>query len=255
MFDWYYYESTASIITVGENTNQLKVPVVQKFWLISKLKLRRFPTLLFLFGTVALLCWHWQLLLATLAGVSLMQAIYLSSGWNWQNWLQNWEKLTTHSNRRFGLAVGGGGLTAIIVYLFSSIFAHTQNRWLAFGLILQTLLSLVTVVLLVWQLLSRKNHRQDLTWQRWLMDLTDLDPLKRLIAVRQLLSLAKDQQLNTTQLEQLREYLQLMLSVETEPLIRQAILTNFQTFLNSPVNIPLQMPLNFKANSFDHHQR
>ncbi|ELR99622.1 hypothetical protein GLO73106DRAFT_00034740 [Gloeocapsa sp. PCC 73106] len=200
-----------------------------------------------------MLCWHWQLLLATLAGLSIMQAIYLIPSWNWRHWAQNWANYWTKrgSNRRFSLAVLGGGITAIMVYGFSCIFATVENHWLATGIVLQVLLSLLSFVLLLWQFLNRKSHLHETIWQKWLIDLTDLDPLKRLIAVRQLTNLAGEKKLDGTQLLQLREYLELMLLTETEPLIRQAILTGFTV----PVNIPLQMPLKFKTSSFSGNQR
>lgn len=192
---------------------------------------------------VALLCWHWQLLLATLGGVLVMQAIYFFPRWNWRKIIRDWEYLATNSNRQFSLAVFGGGIASLIVYLLSSLFAKTDNPWLATGVICQALVSLASFLLLVWQLLTKNSYQSQTKWEKSITDLTAVEPLKRLIAIGELTNLAKGKQLNTTELAQLREYLQLMLSVETEPIIRQAIATSLETFFNVNLNIPLQMPL------------
>ncbi|TVQ42207.1 MAG: hypothetical protein EA365_15855 [Gloeocapsa sp. DLM2.Bin57] len=204
---------------------------------------------------VALLCWHWQLLLATLGGVLVMQAIYFFPRYHWRSLISYWESWRSSSHRQFSLAVFGGGVASVVVYFLSSIFAKTDNPWLATGVIFQGLLSIVTCLLLVWQLFTKNNYQYQSNWEQWLIDLTSTEALKRLIAVRELSNLAQRKQLNATELVQLREYLQLMLSVETEVVVRQAILTSLETVFKVNLNIPLQMPLNVKINPFSIYQR
>jgi hypothetical protein len=77
-------------------------------------------------------------------------------------------------------------------------------------------------------------------------NLTDADPLKRLIAVRQLTGLAAGYRLDRTDLNATLDYFRLMLSREPEPLVRDAILDGLQALDTSkqlaqgapPVSMP-----------------
>jgi hypothetical protein len=215
---------------------------------------RRVKTFFLVVAMVAMLCWHWQLLLATLSGVLIMRAIYLAPHWNWQIIKHYWEYIQESSNRQFSLAVCGGTMGSLIVYYFSSLLVKSENPWLASSIILQTLLSLFTLTFLVGQFLTRKKNQQLSQWEESLNNLTSLNPLKRLIAVRQLHDLAEKKQLNPSQLQQLREYFQLMMLVETEPLIKQVISTSLETNFPVSLNIPLQIPsLKLKKSFFSHY--
>jgi len=236
--------------------------VLKKLWRwrlflyqISQVDFRRRQTFWSVAVMVALLCWHWQLLLATLGGVLVMQAIYFFPRGNWRGLLNYCKYLQNNSNNQFNLAVVGGGIASLVFYLLSYILVETDNPWLVTGIIWQSLLSLLTFILLVWQLLQKNPHQYLTKWEKCLNDLTSTEPLKRLIAVRELTNLAKIKQLNSTQLAQLREYFQLMLSGETEPLICQAILTSLETVIDVNRNIPLQIPLKFKLGNFYVQQR
>ncbi len=213
------------------------------------------PTFWLIVIMVALLCWHWQLLLATLVGILVMEGVYLFPRYHWRHLLSGWQYWRNSPYRQFILAVFAGGVTSVLVYLLSSILAKTDNPWLATGVILQGLLSLVTCLLLVWQLVNKNNYQTHANWQKWVNDLTASEPLKRLIAVGELTNLAERKELDPTELLQLREYFQLMLAVETEVVIRQAILTSWEKTFNVNLNIPLQMPLKVKVNSFSIDQR
>ena len=75
-------------------------------------------------------------------------------------------------------------------------------------------------------------------------------PIKRLIAVRQLIKLQETKTLPKRDRHQIEEYFQLLLQQESEKLIRQAILEHLhlENSLSSrpTVNTPLNVPLNIQ---------
>ncbi|GBF86041.1 hypothetical protein AsFPU3_3111 [Aphanothece sacrum FPU3] len=105
-----------------------------------------------------------------------------------------------------------------------SIWSEAQNRWLATGLILQGLGTLLTLGLLGWQIFHLQGKKKEKQYHEWVSDLTEVNPLKRLIAVVNLANLLEKQQLSSSQTKQLREYFRLMLSKENEMVVRQTVL-------------------------------
>ncbi len=197
-----------------------------------------------------MLFWNWKLLLATSAGIFLMLLVYAMQGWNWQVYWSNWRWFFTGSNRQLTVAVGSGGLAALSTYLAASIWVDSENRWIAVGTILQGFGTLLTLILLLWQAIADRPNRDEAKFEQLLKDLADAAPLKRLIAVRQLAHLVSHSRLSNGYRHQLVEYFRLMLSVEQEPAIRDAVLESLQKWEpNQPKNQdnqPLQFPLNLK---------
>lgn len=183
--------------------------------------------LLSLAGIVTMILWNWKLVLATVAGVGLMVLVYLVQGWNWQVYWYHWRRFLTGSNRQLGIAVGSGGIGALSTYIAASIWADSENRWLATSTILQGFGTLIIILLLLWHILTIRANRDEYQLEELLQDLTAQEPLKRLIAVRQLTHLVNNSGLSR---HELLEYFRLMLSQEQEPVIREAVLHSLQTW-------------------------
>ncbi|NES80173.1 MAG: hypothetical protein F6K10_00980 [Moorea sp. SIO2B7] len=206
--------------------------------------------LLFLTAVVAMLCWNWKLLLATGAGVGLMLLVYVMQGWDWKVHWSDLQRFLSGSNRQLSLAVGSGGIAALSTYIAASIWAESENRWLATGLIIQGFGTLFTLVLLLWHIVSHQVNQDEGKFELLLNDLTDIDPLKRLFAVRQLTRLATNTRLSQSYRCQLGEYFRLMLSYEKETIIRNAVFESLQVLdtsqLRTKENQPLQIPITLK---------
>lgn len=198
------------------------------------------------FLTFALmLLWNWKLWLSTGAGVGIMLLIYLIPGSNWRVYWASWQKFLTGSSRKLTFAVGGGAIAAFGTYLSASIWADSENSWLATGSIIQGFLSVFTFVLLIWHIVkTRGTDKNQAHFEQFLLDLASKEPLKRLLAVRQLTCLVKP-----SQEIQLGEYFRLMLAHEGEPIIREALLQSLQRLdqnqFISQENQPLRVPIRF----------
>ncbi len=194
----------------------------------------------------AMLMWNWKLVIATASGVGLMVLVYVMQGWNWQSRWSHWRQFYKGSQGKLTIAVGSGSLATISTYIAASIWADSENRWLATGSILQGLGTLLTLVLMLWHLISHQDKGDEGQFDQLLGDLTHKEPLKRLIAVRQLSKLSKRSRFSQKYQRQLLEYFRLMLARESEPLIQEAILESLQRWDRSllPLNIQQQQPLN-----------
>jgi hypothetical protein len=191
-------------------------------------------------GSAALLYWNGRLVVSTGAGMGAMLGFYLLQEMGWratvaevQNWLQDSLKGV---NQRFALAALCGGGVTFSTYLASSIWLESDSPWTATGLILQ---GAATVGTLGW-LLARPRVNPDFaasptlpTLALLLADLTHADPLKRLIAVRQLPDwVAAD----SAQRVHVVEYFQVLLSQEGDENVRSATLQSLQQ-LGAPLSL------------------
>lgn len=198
----------------------------------------------------AMLAWNWKLVFATGSGVGLMLLVYSLQNWNWQAILSYWRQFFSGSQGKLAAAVGSGGFAALGTYIAASLWADSENRWLAIGSILQGLGTLLTIVLLVWHSLADRRWREEVKFERSLHDLTATEPLKRLIAIRRLANLYNKSLLSENEREQLIEYFCLMLATEKDNIVREAIYKNLQAWgLNLPkshCDRPLQIPLDLQ---------
>jgi hypothetical protein len=200
---------------------------------LKQFKLRRFQGpggwLLGLTFVVAMLFWNWKLLLATVVGVLVMLLVYLMQEWDWQVHWSSLRRFFSGANRQLTIAVGSGGMAAVSTYMAVSVWADSDSPWIAAGAILQGFGTLATLILLVWQILNRQAHRWEANLNQLLTDLTHADPLKRLIAVRQITQCCQDRLLETAKEQTISDYFRLMLSRESETVVRDAVLEGLQT--------------------------
>jgi hypothetical protein len=205
--------------------------------------------LLTAFGVAVMLAWNWKLVLATLAGVGLMLLVYFMQLWNWQTYWSRWRQFFTGSQGKLTLAVGSGGFAALGTYIAASIWADSENRWLAIGSILQGFGTFVTFLLLGWHVVSDRDRQDEAKLERLLQDLAAEEHLKRLIAVRQLSNLMQKPHLHQIYQQQLVEYFCVMLASEEKSIVREAILNSLHAWgtvlpkerSEKPIPIPLDL--------------
>jgi hypothetical protein len=201
----------------------------------------------FLTIVVAMLLWNWKLLLALLVGVGVMLLVYSMQAWDWHGrWLEI-RKFLNSPNRRLVLAVGSGGIATVSTYTGAAIWVDTSSHWMAVGAIAQGSVTLLTLILLVWQILHLHTSQQEGQLERLLLHLTETDPLKRLIAVQQLTKLIIRQRIDTSQQQEVSACLQILLSREEETVIRDAAFESLQALdrlhvLPSSTAVPLRQP-------------
>jgi hypothetical protein len=181
----------------------------------------------YLWGTtiaLALLIWNWQLVLALTIGAGVLVSVYLAQQGQWQIPKIHWQQWTG-ANRSLTLAIATGTIATLSTYITSHIWLEADQSWLAIGIILQGFGTLSILLFLTWQTLNRQT---ELKSESQLVHLSDADPLKRLIAVRQITQQAQQ---NTAPLPpaQIADCFRLMLNRETEPSVCSALLEGLQT--------------------------
>jgi hypothetical protein len=179
-------------------------------------------------GLLILIFWNWKLLLATGAGVGVMLAVYGLQQGHWQVYRSRLQQFFQSSHRQFTLAVSSGAIAALLTYTAASIWVDAENRWLAMGAIFQGLGTLLTLLLLSWQMLVRRSQDWENQFDRLLDDLTHSDPLRRALAVRQLTRLEVQGKLNSSDRDHLLEYFHVLLAREPEKLVRNSIIDALQ---------------------------
>ena len=185
-----------------------------------------------------LLIWSWQLVLSLGLGLAVLIWVYLAQ----QGWWQmpkpiDWRKLWSRANRSLTIASISGAIMAGSSFLAIGIWRETNRSWLATGVIIEGLLTLAVLGLLIWQAIGLRFDRpakreEKSSTPQLFADLSDADPLKRLVAIRQLTHQFQTQQFDrstsTAELPmtaaQLADCFRLMLNRETEPLVCSALL-------------------------------
>ncbi len=184
-------------------------------------------------GLLLLWVWIWQWVLSIGVGLMVMMGVYLTQqGQLNLNW-QGWRKLWSRSNRALSLSALAGLVALGSTYLATAVWLESDQHWMATSILLEGLGILAIGCLLVWQLLNRPLQAQDRDddHHTLLSDLSHPDPLKRLIAIRQIthqLLNASDPSGLPMSASQLAECFRLMLDRETEALVCRALLESMQ---------------------------
>ena len=178
---------------------------------------------------IALLWWlNWKLFLATSVGIGLMSLCYLLQNPYWQSYCKKWQGFLIGSNRQLILAVGSGATASFCTYLAASVWADAENQWLATGSIVQGFASLSTLSVLIWSIWQKKDGTVETKLDSLLEDLSHHEPLKRLVAIRQLTRLLISNSLSSDHYSQSIEYFYLMLSETQSPVIKNALLESLE---------------------------
>jgi hypothetical protein len=178
---------------------------------------------------VAMLFWNWKLLLSLVVGIGVMLFTYTLQPWNWQLRWSEIQKFLNGPNRQLVLAVSSGGIATVSTYMAAAIWVDSHSPWIATAAIVQGLGTLLTLVLLLWQIVSRYTNQEADLFEKLLLNLTEKDPLKRLIAVRQLTKFISRQPVNPALQQEGIQCLQLLLTKEEEAIIRDAAFESLQT--------------------------
>lgn len=175
-----------------------------------------------LVGTL-LMVWNGVLLLALSIGLGtalLVQRLHRQDPLPWQAIVKG---VSGPYNTTL-LSVGCGLLSVVASYMTLLIWQDTNSFWLAFAILLQGLGLLTVLGLFLWQIFRQNKQRLTPTQLEYsIHNLTALDPLKRLIAVRQINQFVASAPSDGGRVQELREYLQLLLQAESEISIQNAI--------------------------------
>jgi len=178
---------------------------------------------LFALAGMLLMVWNGVLLLALSIGLGtalLVQRLHRHGPIPWQAIV----KRVSGPYSTTLLSVGCGLLAMVASYTTLLIWQDTSSFWLAFAILLQGLGLLTVLGLFLWQMFQQNKQRLTPTQLEFsIHNLTALDPLKRLIAVRQINQFVASTPSDGSRVQELREYLQLLLQEESEPSIQNAI--------------------------------
>jgi membrane protein implicated in regulation of membrane protease activity len=239
----------------GAKTSAQRRSVVRSSF---NLQLPFFKNCGYLIGALLLFVWNWQLILATAAGIISMLLIYRFQGKDWHSYKVKWQHLWENCDRRLTVAIASGGLTALIAYTAAAIWSDTDNPWLAFGSIVQGLLTLATLSLVIWNVWRRQERQNNDRFDELLADLASDNQLKCLMAVRKTIRWVEKESLSAERRGELLEYFRLLLSSQDSPTMKAAILDGLavleiEQFIDlSPAaspreSPPLEIPINLKV--------
>jgi len=206
-------------------------------------------------GVLLLLGSNWRLLLATGAGIAAMTAI---NTFHQRRWRRRWAQLSqplrklpdllkSPVNRQIVLTIGGGSVALLSTYMATAIWADTTSHWVAAGVILQGIGTLALLALLMGRWLQGSEDTGRTSLDQRLSALTEEDPLKRLIAVRQLTALAASVRTGDQQRAAVADCFRMMLSRENDPIVQEAVFDGLQTIerfhpSESEAAVPLKLP-------------
>jgi hypothetical protein len=188
---------------------------------------------------VLLVLADWKLGLSLTSGAGVAWLLFGLPRARWQAALRSVQRQLPTINRRFLLAAAGGGLTTLVFYLTTAIWAEEGRPWLALGTLMEGL-GLVAVMALLLGALQERNLETPATFDRLLERLIHPDALERLLAVRMLQRVMGDRQLTPYQEQLALDALQLLALKEAEPAVRGVVLDCLAQ--SRPVLAPLQLP-------------
>jgi hypothetical protein len=174
---------------------------------------------------VAIVLWRWNgaLVLALLMASSgsfvfhrILHSPKQSSGHNLRQWLR-------HAQAPLILSFASGIALLIFSYIALGIVQDLHSPWLALMLFTQEMGILAVLGLAIRSLSMQESSGSVLSFDRSLAGMLHRDPLRRLMAVRQLAKLAIQDKLNSQERSQADEYLQLLARQESDPFVNRAI--------------------------------
>jgi len=142
-------------------------------------------------------------------------------------WRLRWADLRrwfSGSQRPIVLAAVTGGLATVSTYMATAIWVTSDNRWMASGFILEGLATLAILGLLAWQTLHRVLGRDDVDLNGMLSQLSQDDPLKQVMALRQLERWILRELLDEQEQQTILDCCQVLLTRDLDPVVREAAL-------------------------------
>ena len=184
--------------------------------------LRGLPALAAGSGAVALWQWNNALGLAAVVGVSGSFALFQISQRLRVAHVRHWLNRRLSHDSRLVFSLSCGAALLMLVYAALSVWQALKSPWLAMLLLTQTLGIFLLVGLALW-LVSRSGGAPIYSFDRCVAGLLHRDELQRLVAVRQIGSLAVRQQISARERKIAAEYLQILLRKQSDPIIQGAI--------------------------------
>jgi hypothetical protein len=187
-------------------------------------------------GTMLLLVWNAQLVVSTGAGIGTMLLMYLFQDEEWRRKLPQMSEQVSEQmaswNRPFVWSALAGGSAAFLSYLALAAWVETDAHWLATGILLQGLMTAGVLGLVLRQVLGVRQTRsfdpqeKSVALGEWVQMLSHADATARLLAVRELTTIAQASSL--VQKKQVLEYFQLFLGQESEEMVKDAVWEGFE---------------------------
>lgn len=233
VFRWRFLLNALQDLPVEPMVNQISRNFSSQRWQGTK------GWLVITAGAVTLLYWNGRLFFAIGAGVAVMLLVYLMHDWKPRLNVSELRKFLRGWNQPFVIAAGAGAIATLTTYTAASVWADSDSPWIASGAILQSMGTLTVLLLLITQMLNRQEYRERTQYNRLISNLVNDDPLKRLIAVRQLteaVSLIEDESSDRLpgstkkpSRKHIADYFRLMLTREDDAIVRDAIYDGLQT--------------------------
>lgn len=194
-----------------------------------------------------------ELVISTVAFLCLMVISYQIKSQYWLNYIHRFTKHLTPENKKLFYSIVIASFFSLGSYFSLNIWTEIDNKWLAFGIIIQTIFSGAGLIFLANTLIKNKSRNFNVNnlFEKIIEQLNDSSPLKRLWAVNQVILQWHHQTFTQEEYEQIREYLTILKDLETEPIIISKIdhclelITPF--FSNNSPRIPINnFPLSRK---------
>jgi hypothetical protein len=186
--------------------------------------LKALPVVGTLLGTIAFWQWDAALMLALLMGTGGSFALFQVFHRKKQPW-QTAQKWLSHPQAPMALSVGSGFALLATTYGALTVWQDFDSPWLAMLLLTQEFGIFLVLGLAVWLLLARQTSASAPTYSfdRCVAGILHRDDLRRLVAVRQLATLATQKELTSREQAIAAEYLLLLSRKESDPVVSRAI--------------------------------
>ncbi len=177
-------------------------------------------------GAALLISWNGRLIIATGAGLGTMWLTYSMREWGWRAAITDLVNALEGIDRHITLSILAGAGATFGTYTALSIWLEAQSHWLATAMILQGAVTLGALGVLLWKRFQPSPSQSGLL--QYLSDLTHDDPLKRLIAARQINQLLSQ---HPAQQQDIAEFYQVLLTREPDQLVREAVMDGLQQIM------------------------
>ncbi|MGD1914144.1 MAG: armadillo-type fold-containing protein [Rivularia sp. (in: cyanobacteria)] len=182
----------------------------------------------FLTIVVAMLLWDPKLFFSCGAGIFVMLLVYSAPQWNWSQFWGEIRNFLQTTPGRLVLSVTSGVIACLGTYTATTIWVNASNVWIGAGAIVEGLATVLILILLARRDLSLYGNQEQDKLEQLLDNLTDSDPLKRLISLRKLRKIASSNLLEPDAKQYIIECLQFLLRKESETAIRDAAFDSLQ---------------------------
>ncbi len=234
-----------SIIVARQASSRSRLSPSQQFLLtLSRNLLRQqgLPVWVLLVAVLLLLLsWNWQLVLATVAGIVVMGAVYIAQDWDGRAIAATLQHFASSPSRPLVVAVGTGTTAALVVRMAAALWANASNRWVGAAEVLQLLSAVAIAAIAAKFWLDRLLQQDRQSFERALERLTDANDLSRLMAMQHILACVRQKRFPLGQESAIAEYCRLLLERETVPAVREAAYSTLEALPLGDRSIPFVM--------------